>query len=120
MCRSIGASLAWAAAGLATLLLYSGLEKAMVSVANWRRGRGMEISGRVQAVTQRGLSLECIVALGDRNEAEEIARKKLVGADTITAVELSRAQLAALNIKQGDIVFEPGPPGLKRGGRNSG
>jgi hypothetical protein len=44
------------------------------------------------------------------NEAEEIARKKLVGADKITAVELSRAQLAALNIKQGDIVFEPGRP----------
>src|SRR5260370_31603652 len=60
----------------------------------WERRRG---SGR------KHLSLECIVALSDRNAAEEIARKKLVGADTIIAVELSRAELMALNINEGDV-----------------
>ena len=45
------------------------------------------------------LSLECIVALPGRKHAEEIARKKLVGADTITVVEeLSTAESALLNI----------------------
>src|SRR5439155_10506537 len=33
--------------------LERGLEKAMVSVACWRHGRGLEISGRVQASTQK-------------------------------------------------------------------
>jgi AbiTii len=33
--------------------LERGLEKAMFSVACWRHGRGLEISGRVQAGTQR-------------------------------------------------------------------
>jgi hypothetical protein len=75
---------------------------------------GWKFLGEFKRGRRKSLSLECIVALRDRRKAEEIARKKLVGADKITAVELSRAQLAALNIKQGDIVFEPGRPGMKR------
>ena len=73
-------------------------------------GAGWKFLGEFKRGRKESLSLECIVALSDRNAAEEIARKKLVGADKITAVELSRAQLAALNIKQGDIVFDPGRP----------
>ena len=105
MCRSIGASawmpgVAWSGAGKKP---WSALH-AGAMVAGWK------FLGEFKRGRRESLSLECIVALRDRNEAEEIARKKLVGADKITAVELSRAQLAALNIKQGDIVFEPGRP----------
>jgi hypothetical protein len=64
---------------------------------------GWKFLGEFKRGRRESLSLECIVALRDRNEAEEIARKKLVGADKITAVELSRAQLAVLNIIQGDV-----------------
>jgi hypothetical protein len=64
---------------------------------------GWKFLGEFKRGRRESLSLECIVALRDRNEAEEIARKKLVGADKITAVELSRAQLTALNIIQGDV-----------------
>ncbi len=83
--------------------LERGWKKAMVSIACWRHGRGLEILGEFKRGRRESLSLECIVALRDRNEVEEIARKKLVGADKITAVELSRAQLTALNIIQGDV-----------------
>ena len=64
---------------------------------------GWKFLGEFKRGRRESLSLECIVALRDRNEAEEIARKKLVGADKITAVELSRAQLVVLNIIQGDV-----------------
>jgi hypothetical protein len=87
-----------------------GWKKAMVSVLAGAMVAGWKFLGEFKRGRRKSLSLECIVALRDRNEAEKIARKKLVGADKITAVELSRAQLAALNIKQGDIVFEPGRP----------
>lgn len=60
------------------------------------------------------LSLECIVALRDQKEAEEIARKKLIGADTITATELSRAELMALKIGDGDVFFSASKRGRPR------
>jgi hypothetical protein len=41
--------------------------------------------------------------LPDPEEAKAIARKKLVGADEITATELSRAEIKALNLKEGDV-----------------
>ncbi len=41
----------------------------------------------------------------DPNEAERVARKKLAGADKITAVELSKKELMALNIIEGDVRF---------------
>ena len=68
-------------------------------------GAGWKFLGEFKRGRKESLSLECIVALGDRNEAERIARKKLVGADTITAVELTRAELTALNINEGDVRF---------------
>ena len=64
---------------------------------------GWKFLGEFKRARRKSLSLECIVALRDRNEAERIARKKLVGADKITAVELSRADLRALNINEGDV-----------------
>ena len=66
-------------------------------------GAGWRVLGEFKRGRKESLSLECIVALSDRNAAEEIARKKLVGADTIIAVELSRAELMALNINEGDV-----------------
>jgi hypothetical protein len=64
---------------------------------------GWKFLGEFKRGRKASLSLECIVALPDRNEAEGIARKKLVGADTITAVELSPAELRALKILQGAV-----------------
>jgi hypothetical protein len=64
---------------------------------------GWKFLGEFKRGRRKSLSLECIVALRDRNEAERIARKKLVGADKITAVELSWAELRALNMNEGDV-----------------
>jgi hypothetical protein len=86
-----------AAAGVIGQVLRSAQRLAGAMVAGWK------FLGEFKRGRRESLSLECIVALRDRNEAEEIARKKLVGADKITAVELSRAQLTALNIIQGDV-----------------
>ena len=66
-------------------------------------GAGWKFLGEFKRGRKESLSLECIVALRDRNEAEGIARKKLVGADTITAIELSKAELNALNVMEGDV-----------------
>jgi hypothetical protein len=68
-----------------------------VGAAGWKF-RGEFRRGRAAAI-----SLECVVALRDRREAETIARKKLVGADTITVTEVSRDELEALNLKIGDV-----------------
>ena len=92
-----------ATARLATLLLYAGLEKPWSTSHAGAMVAGWKFLGEFKRGRRKSLSLECIVAIRDRNEAEEIARKKLVGADKITAVELSRAQLAALSIIQGDV-----------------
>ena len=65
----------------------------MADIAGWKF-RGVFRRGR-----QASLTLECIVALPDCEHAEEVTRKKLVGADTITVVEeLSTAESALLNI----------------------
>ena len=66
-------------------------------------GAGWKFLGEFKRGRKASLSLECIVALPDRNEAEGIARKKLVGADTITAVELSLVELRTLKIARGDV-----------------
>jgi len=66
-------------------------------------GAGWKFLGELKRGRKESLSLDCIVALCDRNEAEGIARKKLVGADTITAIELSKAELNALNVMEGDV-----------------
>jgi hypothetical protein len=61
--------------------------------AEFKRGRAV------------GLSLECIVVQRNRELAEKIAHEKLVGADDITMTELSRAEIEALKLKDGDIHF---------------
>jgi len=63
----------------------------------------LEIRGRVQAGPQSTLLIECIVAVSDLEQAKAIASKKLVGADQITAKELTGAQMKALNLKDGDV-----------------
>ena len=66
-------------------------------------GAGWKFVGEFKRGRKASLSLECIVALSDRRAAEGIASKKLVGADTITATELSQAELNTLNIMEGDV-----------------
>ena len=53
------------------------------------------------------LALECIIAIPDRKKAQAIARGKLVGADNITAVEVSQIELRALNLRDGDVDLIP-------------
>ena len=64
---------------------------------------GWKFVGEFKRGRKESVELECIVAIPNRMEAEEIALKRLVGADEITAIELSRAELAALNLKEGDV-----------------
>jgi hypothetical protein len=64
---------------------------------------GWKFSGEFRRGRKQCLELECIVALPNRFKAEQIALEKLVGADAITVSVLSRAELAALNIKDGEI-----------------
>ena len=45
------------------------------------------------------MAIEGIVAVPDLKEAKAIASKKLIGADEITATELSLAQIKALDLK---------------------
>jgi hypothetical protein len=45
--------------------------------------------------------------MANRQAAEEIARKKLIGADAISAIALSRAELRALNIEDGEVRLWP-------------
>jgi hypothetical protein len=65
---------------------------------------GWKFRGEFTRGREASLLLECIVALADREHAEEMARKKLVAADTITVVEeLSTAELAVLDISEGEV-----------------
>lgn len=64
---------------------------------------GWKFSGEFRRGRKRCLELECIVALSNRLKAEQIALEKLIGADAITATALSRAELAALNIEDGEV-----------------
>jgi hypothetical protein len=66
---------------------------------------GWKFLGEFRRGRNATLSLECIVALRNRREAEAIAHKKLVGADAITVTELSRAELEALKLKDGDVLL---------------
>jgi hypothetical protein len=47
----------------------------------------------------------CLAKVPDLEEAKAIASKKLIGADEITATELSSAQIKALNLKEGDVIL---------------
>ena len=68
-------------------------------------GAGWKFRGEFKRGRAVGLSLECIVVQRNRKLAEKIAREKLVGADDITATELSRDDLTALKLKDGDVHF---------------
>jgi hypothetical protein len=64
---------------------------------------GWRFTGEFRRGRKAPLELECIVARSNRLEAEQIAREKLVGADLITANELSRAELTAFKIEDGEV-----------------
>ena len=73
------------------------MEKVWKFVGKFERGR------------KECLAIECIVAVPDLKEARAIASKKLIGADVITATELSRAQVKALDLKEGDVRLMTSP-----------
>ena len=51
------------------------------------------------------LVIECIVAVPDLEEAKAIASKKLIGADEITATELSHAKIKASNSRKATCFY---------------
>jgi hypothetical protein len=66
-------------------------------------GAGWKFRGEFRRGRAESVSLECIVVLRNRREAEAIAYKKLVGADEITVTALSQAELEDLKLKDGDV-----------------
>jgi hypothetical protein len=64
---------------------------------------GWKFTGEFRRGRKAPLELECIVARSSRLEAEQIALGKLIGADVITAADLSRAELTALKIEDGEV-----------------
>ena len=75
----------------------AGLEKRGSMVKGWK------FVGEFKRGRKECLAIKCIVAVPDLKEAKAIASKKLIGADEITATELSRAQIKALYLKEGDV-----------------
>jgi len=73
------------------------MEKVWKFVGKFERGR------------KECLAIECIVAVPNLKEAKAIASKKLIGADVITATGLSRAQIKALDLKEGDVRLMTSP-----------
>jgi hypothetical protein len=73
--------------------------------------KGWKFVGKFKRGRKACLAIECIVAVPDPKEAKAIAGKKLIGADeiTATAMELSRAQIKALNLEEGDVRLRPAP-----------
>ena len=69
------------------------MAKGWIFVGEFKRGR------------KTCLAIECVVAVPDLEKAKAIASKKLVGADEITAKELSSAQIRALKLKEGDVLL---------------
>lgn len=66
-------------------------------------GAGWKFRGEFKRGRAESVLLECIVVLPNRREAEAIARKKLIGADEITVTEVSKDELEALKLKDGDV-----------------
>jgi len=75
--------------------------------------KGWKFVGKFERGRKECLAIECIVAVPDLKEAKAIASKKLIGADEITATELStelsRAQIKALDLKEGDVRLMTSP-----------
>jgi hypothetical protein len=65
--------------------------------------KGWIFEGKFKRGRKECLAIKCLVAVPDLKEAKAIASKKLVGADEITATELSRAQIKARYLKEGDV-----------------
>jgi hypothetical protein len=70
-------------------------------------GAGWKFVGEFRRGRKALLALECIVAVRDIGEAKAIASKKLIGADEITVTELSRAEIEALDLSEGDCRLDP-------------
>jgi Phage integrase family len=68
-------------------------------------GKGWKFVGEFKQGRKACLAIECIVMLPDLEDAKAIASRKLVGADEITAKELSRAEMKALNLKEGEVLL---------------
>jgi hypothetical protein len=68
---------------------------------------GWKFVGEFRRGRKEPLALECIIAIPDRKKAQAIAREKLVGADNITAIEISRIELRDLNLRDGDVYLFP-------------
>jgi hypothetical protein len=68
---------------------------------------GWKFVGEFRRGRQEPLALECIIAISDPEKAQAIARDKLVGADNITAMEISASELRALNLRDGDVDLIP-------------
>jgi hypothetical protein len=66
-------------------------------------GAGWKFRGEFKRKRAESVLLECIVVLRNRREAEAIAHKKLIGADEITVTEVSKDELEALKLKDGDV-----------------
>jgi hypothetical protein len=49
---------------------------------------GWRFIGEIWSAHKRPIVLECVVPIADRKEAEAIARQRLAGADSITAIEM--------------------------------
>jgi hypothetical protein len=81
----------------------SGLENGRVGAHIRAMGKAWKFVGEFKRGRKACLAIECIVAVPDLEEAKAIASKKLIGADEITAIELSPAQIKALNLKEGDV-----------------
>ena len=56
---------------------------------------GWRFIGEVWGTYKRPLVLECVVPIPNRKEAEAVARQRLAGADSITAIELFQPQKGA-------------------------
>jgi hypothetical protein len=73
-------------------------------------GTGWKFVGEFRRGRKEPLALECIIAIPDPEKAQAIARDKLVGADNITAIEISGKELRALNLRDGDVDLIPRTP----------
>lgn len=56
---------------------------------------GWRFIGEIWGAHKRPIVLECVVPIANRKEAEAIARQRLAGADSITAIELLQPERGA-------------------------
>jgi hypothetical protein len=66
---------------------------------------GWKFAGVFKRGRETPLCLECVVALSDLQNAQKVAKQRLIGADEVTVTELSKHELKALKIEDGADVF---------------